>query len=75
MKGFWNYWLIGGKILLASLVSSFVTGVVYALFMALGAMAKSPALLAIGMMLSFIIFILVGLFLTGYFANKFWGMK
>jgi hypothetical protein len=75
MKGFWNYWLIGGKIFLASLVSALVTGVFYALFMALGAMAKSPALLAIGMMLSFIIFILVGLFLTGYFANKFWGMK
>jgi hypothetical protein len=71
---FWQYWFIGGKMFLASLVGGVVLAVIYVLGRLVANIMGLAGTVLIGV-LGLIAWILLVFAINGYFANLFWRWK
>ena len=72
--GYWKHWLIGAKMIIASIVGGIVTALAYGI-VRLAIMSGRPALYALSGIISVAMFIFLTIYLNGLLANKFWNWK
>jgi hypothetical protein len=73
--GYWDRWLIGGKIIIAGIIAGIPTAIAYIVFGGLARWANKAWAYGLAGLLTLLIFAFVYIYMLGYFSNKFWKFK
>lgn len=75
VKMYLNGWITGLKILVASIISSILISIVIIPITYLAGLTENIAAMGFAMVISFLIYVGVGIPLVGILAQKIWGFR